>query len=206
MTLGGTPGWSELTTSGGPTQSIDLGLSMLIHDTGRDRLVRAGFNLDELWELPLGAGPLTWTQLPAPAGAWPPGSTRGFALDPLGDRLLTFGLRDDDTWELAFGSGTTAVEDTPLPGRIGRLTAAPNPFRSQVRFEFRLETPGQVELAIFDVRGRRVAVLVEGELEAGDHAVSWTTGRGGDATARGIYFATLRAAGETETRKLILLP
>ena len=53
------PAWTELTTTGGVSEGFDLAGSVLALDTVRDRLLRAGFFENELWELPLaGAGPL----------------------------------------------------------------------------------------------------------------------------------------------------
>ncbi len=66
---------------------------------------------------------------------------------------------------------------------------------------------GQVELALFDLAGRRVRTLVHGALEPGRHAFSWD-GRGdqGAHLAPGIYVASLTGAGRTLTRRATLLP
>jgi len=82
----------------------------------------------------------------------------------------------------------------------------PNPFRGRTRLAFSVPSEGYVELSIFDVRGARVATLVDGVLEPGPHDVGWD-GRtfGGRPVAAGIYFAKLVASGEIRTRKVVRL-
>jgi hypothetical protein len=63
-----------------------------------------------------------------------------------------------------------------------------------------LSDEGMFVLDVFDVRGRRVARLVDGPLEAGTHVVSWR-----DGTASGVYFARLQSASIVKIRKLVVL-
>ena len=82
----------------------------------------------------------------------------------------------------------------------------PNPFNSETAIRFALSTSEEVELAIFNLAGQKVAVLVDGRRLAGVYAVRWD-GRddGGRGLASGIYLYRLRAGQEVETRKLVLL-
>jgi hypothetical protein len=59
----------------------------------------------------------------------------------------------------------------------------------------------RVSLAVYDVRGRQVAVLANGTMAPGVHRISW------DATGltSGVYFYRLRAGTFVETKKMILL-
>ncbi len=51
-----------------------------------------------------------------------------------------------------------------------------------------------MEIAVYDVAGRKVAVLVNGTLEAGRHEAVWAgVTAGGKPAASGIYFFSLRA-------------
>jgi hypothetical protein len=54
-----------------------------------------------------------------------------------------------------------------------RLDAAPNPFTGQTVFNFRLPASGAVRLSVHDLKGRTVAVLIDGERPAGHHAAIW---------------------------------
>jgi flagellar hook assembly protein FlgD len=63
-----------------------------------------------------------------------------------------------------------------------------------------------VSLAIFDVRGARVATLVDGPQPAGTKSVLWNARDDrGHALASGVYLCRLVAGGEQQTRKLVLL-
>jgi flagellar hook assembly protein FlgD len=63
-----------------------------------------------------------------------------------------------------------------------------------------------VTLAVYDVAGRLVSVLVDGEMPAGSHEAVWDgRGAGGAAAASGVYFYKLAAPEFSETRKMVLL-
>jgi len=77
----------------------------------------------------------------------------------------------------------------------------PNPFNSRTQLRFTLNRTGEVELTVFDLTGRRVAVLAHERMESGVHVVPFDA----SALPSGIYFAQLRVSGVAETRKMILL-
>ena len=66
---------------------------------------------------------------------------------------------------------------------------------------------GRIELALFDIGGRRVRTLVNGALAAGRHTIAWD-GRGpsGEKLAPGIYVARLEGAGQRWTKRITLIP
>jgi hypothetical protein len=84
--------------------------------------------------------------------------------------------------------------------------ATPNPFTSDATLSFSLAERGPVELAVYDVSGRRVATVFSGERNAGEHAFHWNgIGDDGNRASAGIYFCRLRAGKETLTRKISLV-
>ncbi len=85
-------------------------------------------------------------------------------------------------------------------------TIRPNPARGEATVFFRLPETAPVKLSVYDVRGRLVARLMEGEQRAGTHAVTWNgdAASGADAPA-GVYFLRLEAGGERATRKMVIL-
>ena len=93
-----------------------------------------------------------------------------------------------------------------VPARVALGVNRPNPFNPSTVIPFELPAAGQVTLEIYDVRGRLVRRLVNGQLPAGFHSATWDgrdhSGRG---VASGLYLSMLRAGGETITRKLTLL-
>jgi hypothetical protein len=108
----------------------------------------------------------------------------------------------------AFGEGCTGTAaEEATPAAYAFAAPQPNPFNPKTTLRFALPRAAAVELAIFDVNGRRVVRLVAGaSLPAGQHAVDWE-GRdeAGRALPSGVYFARFAAAGFTEERKLVLL-
>jgi enterochelin esterase-like enzyme len=81
-----------------------------------------------------------------------------------------------------------------------RLAPQPNPVRDRTTIAFALGCESPVSLAVYDVRGRTVATLVDTPLEAGVHHVTWDA-RGIPA---GVYFCSLKAEGRSESVKLVV--
>ncbi len=100
----------------------------------------------------------------------------------------------------------TAEIGPPIPG--ARLEAArPNPFSPTTSLPFVLDRAGLVEIRIYDVAGRRVRSLVNEDLDAGRHEVSWN-GRdaGGNLVGLGTYFYELRVdGGVIAARRAVML-
>ena len=102
---------------------------------------------------------------------------------------------------------STGVEDAPPPLAFRLHGAAPNPFNPSTLLRFDLPRPGLVDLALYDVAGRRVRTLArQAPLPAGAHAARWD-GRddAGRVAAAGVYFAALRCGDDRATLKLMLL-
>jgi hypothetical protein len=100
----------------------------------------------------------------------------------------------------------TATDVTHGPAVTRLYPATPNPFNPNTAIRFEVAAAGRVKLDVYDVQGRRVAGLYEGDLEAGPHVMVWN-GRGvsGDVLPSGVYVARLAAGGETRTQRLVLL-
>ena len=82
----------------------------------------------------------------------------------------------------------------------------PNPFNPRTEIFYFVPATTAVELAVYDVSGRRVATLVQGTRPAGEASVTWN---GKDAMGRsvasGVYLAKMVAGGETITQRMTLL-
>jgi hypothetical protein len=82
-----------------------------------------------------------------------------------------------------------------IPARVS-FGIHPNPARTHT-LTFGLPVGNDVELAVFDLAGRRLATLVRGNFEAGTHTASWD---GRDASGRtlgaGVYFYRLKVGAQ----------
>ncbi|MFN0149649.1 MAG: FG-GAP-like repeat-containing protein [bacterium] len=110
--------------------------------------------------------------------------------------------------DLRTADAATSVAGAPVTDGLSASwlgPAAPNPFSLATELAFTLPDRGPVRLAVFDVSGREVAVLVDEAHAAGRHVVRWD-GRGEDRRAMpaGVYLARLEFAGRVEGRKLVL--
>lgn len=82
----------------------------------------------------------------------------------------------------------------------------PNPFNPRTELGFVLPSAGPVLLEIFDVRGRRVAVLLDSEQPAGRSSVVWSgSDDEGAPVGSGTYLARLRHAAGERTRRMVLI-
>lgn len=103
-------------------------------------------------------------------------------------------------------SGTTAV-GPEHPAGLMFYPPSPNPLRGETYLGFDLPNRAPVDLAIFDLSGRRVARLASGTLEADRYRLRWNArdDHGADVPA-GLYFARFETPGLARTARLIVLP
>lgn len=122
-----------------------------------------------------------------------------------GSRLFV-GTRDGHVIGFGLPPGV-AVGDGPTPSGGTRLGAAyPNPAAGGTTMDLKLARSGPATLAIFDLGGRCVRRLLEGDLAAGSRQVRWDgrDDRGANLPA-GLYLVRLSAAGARRTRAVVLV-
>lgn len=78
--------------------------------------------------------------------------------------------------------------------RLSLMQNRPNPFNPTTEIEYEITEPGRTVLSVHDLLGRRVAVLVDGDVDPGRYSVTFKAGE----LASGIYLYTL----QTPTRRL----
>jgi len=100
-------------------------------------------------------------------------------------------------------TGTVAVEDevTALPSKYELMANYPNPFNPTTNIQFALPATSNVKLTVVNALGQVVAELVNGQLSAGVHDVSWNAAN----MTSGIYFYRVEANNFVQTRKMLLL-
>ena len=96
----------------------------------------------------------------------------------------------------------TAVEDEDQTPRANRLDQNyPNPFNPVTTIRFALRSPSRVTLKIYNALGRHVMTLMDREMAAEEHTVTFNA-RG---LASGVYFYRLKTAEFDQTRKMVIL-
>ena len=95
---------------------------------------------------------------------------------------------------------------TATPSRFALEQNTPNPFNPATSIAYQLPEAGEVRLAIYNLLGQEVQVLVNAFQDAGAHTVVWD---GKDALGRqvasGIYMYRMDAEGFQQTRRMMLL-
>jgi hypothetical protein len=98
------------------------------------------------------------------------------------------------------------VPAVPPPATLEFAGAVPNPALSDTRLQFSLAQPGPVRLTLYDLNGRRVRVLADGEFGAGPHALRWDArDEAGQRVGAGLYWARLEAGDRVFTKRITLL-
>jgi len=77
----------------------------------------------------------------------------------------------------------------------------PNPFNPTTQIYYTLGKNTKIEIAVYDVLGHKVATLVDGYQNAGNHKIVWNAS---EASA-GIYFYQMKTNGVVETKKMLLV-
>jgi hypothetical protein len=100
-------------------------------------------------------------------------------------------------------SDLSRVADLPLVPRL--VAAYPNPFNPRISLAVDMPDGCTAQLAIYDLQGRRLAILQDGHLEAGTHTFRWD-GRDerGWPVASGAYLARFESAGSAKNCKIVL--
>ncbi len=112
-------------------------------------------------------------------------------------------------WESNGIFNLTQLTAREMPDELLLVSAYPNPFNPVTNITFGIENDGLVKVKVFDVTGREVAELANGNYSAGYHVVDWNA----DSHSSGLYFLTITVDGFTSgngqhsvhTQKLMLL-
>jgi len=87
-----------------------------------------------------------------------------------------------------------------IPDRYDLSANFPNPFNPSTTITFAMPDAGKVMLAVYNLSGELVQTLVDGEMKAGYHRLTFDASR----LASGVYFYRLDAGAFSATRKMIL--
>jgi len=121
---------------------------------------------------------------------------------PAGSLLLTYGSDGGPIGDKRWTNNASAVEQPGLqPEGFILAQNYPNPFNPATAITFTLPAAQTVRLAVYDARGREVALLASGQYSAGNHRIDYAA----NGLSSGLYFYKLTAAGRSWTKKMALV-
>jgi hypothetical protein len=115
----------------------------------------------------------------------------------------------DGNWEIYYKRFVSAAlnptgitnNNTGLPKVYSLNQNYPNPFNPSTFISFQLPTNNYTTLKIYDLTGRVVETLINGNLQAGTYLLTWN----GSKYSSGVYFYRLTSGEFTDVKSLILL-
>jgi hypothetical protein len=136
------------------------------------------------------------------AGYCEPGDVITFKVyDVSQDQLVEMDSPESTTWIGNNAMSVISMSDRILPTEIALGNAYPNPFNPSTRITYDISSDMNININVYDVRGRMVAELVNGMTDQGRYEVMWNA----DNYSTGIYFVQLVAGNTTKTQKLMLV-
>ena len=122
-------------------------------------------------------------------------------------RLLAQTAVTSDANNVVESINITKVIEGEIPLGSTLISNFPNPFNPETCIAYYLQQAGYVTIEVFNVKGQKISILVDGYEEAGYYITTWD---GKDeyntSVAGGIYFYTMKVSGlYASTKKMILL-
>jgi hypothetical protein len=101
---------------------------------------------------------------------------------------------------------TGVSADDPVVTKTQLHNNYPNPFNPETTISFSINTPGRVEIDIYNIRGEKVRTLVREDYPTGNHTVVWNgTDNQNRTVASGVYMYRMSTENYSTTKKMILM-
>jgi parallel beta-helix repeat protein len=112
-------------------------------------------------------------------------------------------LYDGEGNEIPLKSASVEVEnlDKVIPSDFALYSNYPNPFNPTTTIKYDLPQACHVTLVVYNIRGQKVATLVDGMVDAGSHQTVWNA----NDLSSGVYFCRIAAGKFTKRHKMILM-
>ena len=127
------------------------------------------------------------------------------------ETLAGYGLEWDDTQEasdhlprvfdISLDPSVGIINENPVPKKIAIVNNYPNPFNPTTTINITVEIQHATSLNVYDINGRLIDLVFQGELEIGTHEFQWE----GTNYSSGVYFIKMKSGDYVQTRKMILL-
>ena len=113
---------------------------------------------------------------------------------------------DGNGLEINLTKSVVSLNYQDSPNAFNLNSVFPNPFNPSTVFEYILPTQSTVQITIYDLYGRMVQKLVNGERNSGRHLVYWNgEDENGFPVSTGVYFYRIKTPIYSKSRKMILL-
>jgi hypothetical protein len=120
--------------------------------------------------------------------------------------IFCAGVTAFSIWAFTCSESVTDAGSGDMPEASRLFQNYPNPFNPVTQIRYALNETCHVRLTVYNVSGRKVAVLVDGVQESGQRTATWNgQDQAGKSVASGVYFYQLIAGRFTGTRKMVLL-
>ncbi|MCK4549115.1 MAG: T9SS type A sorting domain-containing protein, partial [Candidatus Krumholzibacteria bacterium] len=124
-------------------------------------------------------------------------SASDMGIEPGSTQIYRLTVDDSSGERILFESDPVSVPAMP----VTLFQNTPNPFNPSTTIRYFIPERADVTIEIFDVSGRLIEVIANGEKGSGYHETAWSAG----GTSSGIYFCRLRAGKVSISRKMVLL-
>lgn len=95
-------------------------------------------------------------------------------------------------------TGVNGAAFSPLTFTLGQNY--PNPFNPATTIDFTIPRAARTDLSIYDILGRKIATVLNNDVDAGHHRLQWDSSR----IASGVYFYRITSGSFTDTKKMIV--
>lgn len=125
------------------------------------------------------------------------------SLETLTDTLTTSGsISGGINWTVG---GPSGIVDKPSNPKFSLEQNHPNPFKLETTFTYHLFETARVELAVFNLLGIKVSVLVNETQDSGTHQIKWLTkDQSGKDLPEGIYMYRLSVGNQSVSQKMVI--
>jgi len=94
-----------------------------------------------------------------------------------------------------------SIENKLFPADFQLLPTFPNPFNPIANIEYHLPLNANIELIIYDIRGRQIETLINNYQTAGYHTITWNA----SSFSSGVYLIRMDSGDFTQTQKVVLV-
>lgn len=180
-----------------PLDHVTLGCSAIDRNLVAGALEAVQYGSGNLYGDPLFCDPIAWEDVPTTGGDLTLYVTSPAANSPLCGLIGALGV----------GCGGTPAEIGPTAPSFVLGPVTPNPFRHETAIRWEVPRRVPVEIAVYDVSGRKIRTLVEETRGSGAGVERWS-GRddAGEHVAAGVYFVRMTVPGFERTHKVVRLP